>query len=233
MHNRRWSSCSGVQGHYKLDLFNSSRRLSTTIMFPKIQNITWEWKSSMTLMMKSCARAAPKVMPPTLLYGPTVSEVDNSGMAVEVEPSRQYPIICCYHMTDGSWRGSLTKWCLTWKCLWNKRVSLNSCMRNKLHPLTSIDACWMFMETKQWTQWVVHFSSGDSDMKDKPHFGQLCTAVTPQNEEHLNQFICKNWHIGTVFRDELSASVNGKQRWEHWNITTLVLGESPQMLTQK
>jgi len=28
-------------------------------------------------------------------------------------------------------------------------------------------------------QWVACFSSGDSDMKDKPRSGQPCTAVTP------------------------------------------------------
>jgi len=28
-------------------------------------------------------------------------------------------------------------------------------------------------------QWVVCFSSGDSDVKDKPHSGWPCTAVTP------------------------------------------------------
>ena len=27
-------------------------------------------------------------------------------------------------------------------------------------------------------RWVMHFSSGDSIMKDKPRSGQLCTAVT-------------------------------------------------------
>lgn len=35
-------------------------------------------------------RTAPKVIPPILLRWPTTSEVDNVGMAVEVEPSHQY-----------------------------------------------------------------------------------------------------------------------------------------------
>ena len=38
-------------------------------------------------------------------------------------------------------------------------------------------------------QWVVHFSSSDSDMKDKPCSGWLCTIITWQNEEHLHQLI--------------------------------------------
>jgi len=35
-------------------------------------------------------------------------------------------------------------------------------------------------------RWVVHFSSGDSDVKDKPRSGRQCTAVTPRNEERLD-----------------------------------------------
>ena len=52
-------------------------------------------------------------------------------------------------------RSSLTEWRLMWKCVWNKGVELNSSMQKKLHPLTFIDARWMFMETKQWVwaQW--------------------------------------------------------------------------------
>jgi len=41
-------------------------------------------------------------------------------------------------------------------------------------------------------QWVVDFSSGDSDVKDKPHSGQPCRAVAPQNEECVNQLIHTN-----------------------------------------
>jgi len=40
--------------------------------------------------------------------------------------------------------------CLIWKCRWTKGVLLNSSMRQKWHPLTFIDACWTFMETKEW-----------------------------------------------------------------------------------
>ena len=57
----------------------------------------------------------------------------------------------------GRWqqRGSLTKWCLTWKCRWSKGVEFNSSIQKRLHPLIFINACWTFMETKQWmvTQW--------------------------------------------------------------------------------
>ena len=46
-------------------------------------------------------------------------------------------------------------------------------------------------------QWVTRFSSGDSDVKDKPRSGRPCTAVTPRNEECLKQLICTNRRITT------------------------------------
>jgi len=44
-------------------------------------------------------------------------------------------------------------------------------------------------------RWVVRFSSGDSDVKDKARSGQPHTAVTPRNEERLDQLICANRQI--------------------------------------
>ena len=44
---------------------------------------------------------------------------------------------------------------------------------------------------------VVRFSNGNSDVKDKPCSGWPCTAVTPQNEEHLDQLIRANQWITT------------------------------------
>jgi len=38
-------------------------------------------------------------------------------------------------------------------------------------------------------RWVARFSSGVSDVKDKPRSGRPCTAVTPRNEERLDQLI--------------------------------------------
>ena len=46
-------------------------------------------------------RAAPKVMPPILLYWPAMSEVDVGGMALEAEPSHQYSITFCCRVRDG------------------------------------------------------------------------------------------------------------------------------------
>jgi hypothetical protein len=39
-------------------------------------------------------------------------------------------------------------------------------------------------------RWAAGFSSGDSDVKDKPRSGRPCTAFTPRNEERLDQLIC-------------------------------------------
>ena len=53
---------------------------------------------------------------------------------------------------------------------------LNSSMRKKMHLLTFINPCWVFMETKQWmwAQWVVHFNSGDSG---SPPLVQIFTST--------------------------------------------------------
>ena len=52
------------------------------------------------------ARSALKIVPPISLCWPTMPEADIGGMAVEVEPSCQYSIPFCCHMTDGS-RGAV------------------------------------------------------------------------------------------------------------------------------
>jgi len=51
------------------------------------------------------------------------------------------------------------------------------------------------VSTVRW--WVARFSSGDSDVKDKPCSGQPCTAVTPRNEERIDQLIRGNCRITT------------------------------------
>jgi len=58
-------------------------------------------------------------------------------------------------------------------------------------------------------RWVVRFSSGDSDVKDKPCSGQPCTAVTPRNEERLDRLIRANRQITTrELCTELSIGFN-------------------------
>jgi len=38
--------------------------------------------------------------------------------------------------------------------------------------------------------WMLCFSSGERDVKDKPCSRQPCTSVIPQNEDSLDQFLC-------------------------------------------
>ena len=54
----------------------------------------------------------------------------------------------------------------------------------------------MDVSTVKW--WVLHISNGDSNMKNKPHSGQSCIAVTIQNEEHFSQLIHVNQQIMTT-----------------------------------
>jgi len=60
-------------------------------------------------------------------------------------------------------------------------IEINSCLLNIYEDLT-VD-----MSTVR--QWVVCFSSDNNVMKHKARSRQLWTAVTPLNEECLNQFI--------------------------------------------
>jgi len=53
------------------------------------------------------------------------------------------------------------------------------------------------MKSNKVTLWVVCFSRGNSNTKDKPHSGWPCTADLAQHEEHLIQLICLNWQITT------------------------------------
>ena len=72
-------------------------------------------------------------MPSILLVWPIPPEADVDGMAVEFEPSHQYSITFCYHVTDSSkgavwqsgvWHGSVyeAKVC-HWIPLWEKNCT--------------------------------------------------------------------------------------------------------------
>jgi len=45
-------------------------------------------------------------VPTVVLCWPTISEADVGGIAVEVDPSHQYSVKSCCHVTDGS-RGAV------------------------------------------------------------------------------------------------------------------------------
>ena len=78
----------------------------------------------------------------------------------------------------------------------------------------------------------MRFCSGDSNVKDKPCFGQPCIVVTPRNEEHYSWLISVNQQI--TIRElcmELNVGFSVSARWwQCWNIAMLVLGV-PHILT--
>ena len=67
-------------------------------------------------------------------------------------PTFHYILLPCDRWQQ---RDSLKEWCLTWKGVWSKGLSLDAFPWKKLHPLT--DTCGMFMEIKEWmwAQWGV------------------------------------------------------------------------------
>ena len=110
------------------------------------------------------ARAALKVTPPVLLRWPIRGGCWWYGsMGWTFPPIAHHLLLLCDRWQQ---RSSLTKWCLTWKGVWSKGVSLNSSKQKKLHPLTFTYAFLIVTETKQWiwAQWGGGwcFSSDDS-----------------------------------------------------------------------
>jgi len=83
-------------------------------------------------------------------------------------------------------------------------------------------------------RWVACFSSGNSDVKDKPRSGRPCTAVTPRNEERLDQLIrvnrrimtrelCTELNIGCNALETMVATLEYRKVCARW---------VPRMLTQ-
>ena len=138
-----------------------------------------------------------------------MSEVDAGGMAVEVEPSHQYSITCYCHVTDGSrgavwqigiWHGNVYE---AKVCHWippcKKMAPID--IHQQLLDVSGDQA----VDVSTVRQWVVSFSSDDSSMKNKPRSRWPRTAVTPQNEEHLDHLIhvyTARYDQGTVYRAE-------------------------------
>ena len=102
--------------------------------------------------------------------------------------------------------------------VWRKRVELNPwkhCTRRHLLILAK-SLCRPNTEctVRQW----VHFSSGYSDMKDKPCSRRPCTAVTSQSEEHLNRLICANQRMTVTVLKKI-----GFHSWEFALLSSVVL----------
>ena len=100
---------------------------------------------------QSHIQAAPTVMLPVLLccVGHTVRGGCwwHGSSVWTFLPIFWYILLPCERWQQ---RGSLTEWHLTWECIGSRGVLLNCSLWIKLHPLTFIDACWMFLETNQW-----------------------------------------------------------------------------------
>jgi len=84
-------------------------------------------------------------------------------------------------------------------------------------------------------RWVARFCSGDGDVKDKPRSGRTCTAVTPRNEERLDQLIpvnrrittrqlCTELNIGCNALEAMVATLEYRKVCARW---------VPRMLTQE
>jgi len=128
-----------------------------------------------------------------------MSEVHVGDMAVEVELSRQYSVKFCCCATDDS-RGQSDKMasdmevrmkqrCVI-KFLHAEKIALSDIHRHLLNVYRD-----QTVDVSTVRQWVARFSSGDSDVKDKPHSGRPYTPVTPRNEERLDQLICANCRL--------------------------------------
>lgn len=46
------------------------------------------------------------------------------------------------------------------------------------------------MDMSTFRQLVINFSTGDSNMYEKSHFGSPCATVNLPNEEYVDQLIC-------------------------------------------
>lgn len=108
----------------------------------------------------------------------------------------------------------MSKWHLTWKCMQRSSVLLNFSMKvvgeialNDIHwyLLNVYGDHTMNVRTVRW--WIMHFSSGNRDMCNKPHSGQHCTTVNPQNEKHLDQLICARLQPGNCVWNWILASM--------------------------
>ena len=123
-------------------------------------------------------RLLQRVTAPILLCQLTTSKVDVGGMALEVKPSHQHPVICCCCATDGG-RGAFWQNGFWHGSAYEATVchSIPPCGK-KMHLTIYSNACWTFMKTKHWmwAQW-------GSNRKNKTHSEWPYTVVTPQKSK--------------------------------------------------
>jgi len=154
-----------------------------------------------------CVRAAPKDMPHILLCWPTMSEADVGGLAVQYESPYQYSITCCSHATGGS-RGAIWQNGIWHESLYDAKVWKNC---THCHSLTFIECLWKPNSVYQHSE--VHFSYGDSNVKDKSHSRWLHSCHT------LKRRVCWSAHLSkSVDYREVLSSVCWWWAWQHCNI---------------
>ena len=122
-------------------------------------------------------------------------------MAVGIQPSCKHFIPFSFCATDGS-GGQPGKMESDMEGHMKQRCGTEFLHVEKIAPIDSHQYLLNIygdqtedVSTVKWA--VVCVRCDDSNEKYKPCFGQPQTAVTPQNEEHLNQLICVNWRIVT------------------------------------
>ena len=107
-----------------------------------------------------------------------MSEVDVGGMEVDVEPSHQYSVTCFCHVTDGStlcW-GHSDRMVSDIEVHMKQRHGIEFLHAEKTAP-TDIHQCLLnvygdqTVDVSTLRQWVVHFSSCNSEVKDEPRSG--------------------------------------------------------------
>ena len=155
-------------------------------------------------------------MPPILLCWPTVSEVKDGGMAVDVEPPTNIPLhVAVWQMAaEGQSDKVITDMEV---CMKRKRGT--EFLPVEKYPLTFINACWTFMETKQW---VVCFSSGNSNMKDMPW---PWWPRRPTHHEMRSILISSSMQVsilwpGNCVQNWILTSQHWKWWWQRYSICT-------------
>jgi hypothetical protein len=152
-------------------------------------------------------------MPPILLCWPTTSEVNVVDMAVEAEPSRQYSIKFCCRATDDS-RGAVWQ-----NGIWHGSAYWILPCGKKLHPMTFIDACWTFTETKQWmlAQWGGgwHDSAVATARWKTSHISD-CHAQLSHHETKSISISSSTWIGGLRQGNCVQSWISASMRWKWW-----------------
>ena len=117
-------------------------------------------------------------------------------MAVEIDPFRQ-SVTCCCCMTDGS-RGTVRQNGVSHGSVYEAEVCrwIPLCRKNYIHwhsLMLAEHLCTV-------RQWVVRFSSGNSDMEEKPCSRWPCVAVMKWRVILAHLCESADYNQGTVYR---------------------------------